>query len=257
MDAMAERRVITVAQVDLMLNEHFAKLLEDEDQMEDRILQFHRDGYTKFEVNRFVPETLFRELRTEVLAMVQNHGIRRDMLMQTTSDSPRYMSTVPQSAIEAQGTVVPTIYNSGIVRQYLGRIARDDLKSCVKEEEYIVAKLEKKNDTHGWHWGDYPYTVIWIVEAPHMDKGGLLQCVPHTYWDKHNPRVNWYLANNDIRSYFHETGEVYFLKSDTTLHRVTPMEADDTRRIILNTCWASTNDIRGNFEHETLNAAFL
>lgn len=239
------------------LNNHFAKLQADQADLDRRVLEFHRDGYTKFKVNEFIPEALTRQLRDEVFTLVDQHAVRRDMLIETTGNSPRYMRTVPQRFIESEGLVVPTIYGSDAVKGYLGAIARDTLKPCIKDEEYIIAKLEKQGDTHGWHWGDYPYTMIWIIEAPEIDKGGLLQCIPHTEWNKKNPRINWFLANNPIKSYYHATGEVYFLKSDTTLHRVTPIETEGTIRIILNTCWASIRDERGNFEHETLNAAFL
>ena len=33
------------------------------------------------------------------------------------------------------------------------------------------------------------FTVIWIIEAPSSEYGGMLQCVPHTDWNKDDPRV--------------------------------------------------------------------
>lgn len=247
----------SIPMINDLLGQHFRTLLDDKTELERRTLEFARDGYTKFRINELVPDPITKAVRSEVHSLVDAHAVRRDLLIDTTGNSPRYMSTVPQRFIEENGAVIRTIYESDAVKEYLGAIARDGLKPSIKEENYIIAKLEKRGDTHGWHWGDYPYTLIWIIEAPTMEHGGLLQCIPHTAWDKRNPRINWYIAANPIKSYFHNAGEVYFLKSDTTLHRVTPMETEGTIRIILNTCWASVKDDRGDFVHETLNAAFL
>lgn len=137
--------------------------------------------------------------------------------------------------------------------EFLGRIANDDIVSCWEEEQYLITKLSLPGDTHGWHWGDYPYTMIWIIEAPEDPKiGGVLQCIPHTEWDKKQPNIWKYILSNPINSYHHLKGDVYFLKSDTTLHHVIPI-AEKTTRIILNTCWASKYDRRENVEHESIN----
>ena len=239
------------------IDSHFRLQCQDRDNLLRRRLEFERDGYTKFKVDEFIPCNIYDNIREEVNKLVNNEGIRRDMHLATTDYSPRYMTTVPQKEIEAGGEVIRTVYNSDAVREYLGEICGGEVVSCKKEEEYIIARLEKSGDTHGWHWGDYPYTLIWIVEAPGIECGGILQCIPHTRWDKNNPQINWYIANNKIDNYFHLPGEIYFLRSDTTLHRVTPLEKDDQIRIILNTCWADAKDTRDEFEHETLDAAFL
>jgi len=83
----------------------------------------------------------------------------------------------------------------------------------------------------------------------------MLQCVPHTNWDKDNPRVEEYLQQNPIRTYANATGDLYFLRSDTTLHRTIPLRTAATR-IILNTCWASESDIEKGVTHETMDAMF-
>ena len=138
------------------------------------------------------------------------------------------------------------------MREFLSAIANDDLVSCWEQEQYLITKLTKPGDTHGWHWGDYPYTLIWVIEAPaDPEIGGVLQCIPHTEWDKNDPQIWKYILSHEINSYHHLTGDVYFLKSDTTLHHVIPIQKETTR-IILNTCWASKYDDRDNIEHETI-----
>jgi hypothetical protein len=85
--------------------------------------------------------------------------------------------------------------------------------------------------------------LIWVLVAPDIDAGGLLQCVPHTDWDKSAPRIFQHLVENPIETYHFSSGDVYFLKTDTTLHRTIPLRRDVTR-IILNLTWASTTDMQ-------------
>lgn len=218
--------------------------------------QFSRDGYLKFDIGELVPEQVFSEVIEESNALLSAHSIRRDVKVQSTGYSKRYMSNVTAKGIQDNGSIIPALYSSPALRALLGEIAGDELANCWDEERFLLNKLEKEGDTHGWHWGDYPYTVIWILDAPPIEHGGILQCIPHTSWDKQQPNIEQYIIDHPIRSYYHVTGQAYFLKSDTTLHRVTPMKGEVTR-IILNTCWASANDRREEVAHETMEAAFV
>src|SRR3546814_3617246 len=74
-------------------------------------------------------------------------------------------------------------------------IAREEVLPCPDiSEELFMARQERKGDTHGLHWGDYSFALIWILQAPPIEVGGLLQCVPHNSWNKEKPRVNEYLC---------------------------------------------------------------
>jgi hypothetical protein len=98
--------------------------------------------------------------------------------------------------------------------------------------------------------GDYPYSMIWIIEAPSLEYGGILECVPHTYWDKKDTKIKEHLLRNPVRNYHHMSGDIYMLKSDTTLHRVTTLEKDATR-IIINMAWERARDKDREVTHET------
>ncbi len=218
--------------------------------------EFSRNGYLKFDIGELIPAQLFDQVIAESDQLLEEHSIRRDVKVASTGYSKRYMSNVTAQGIRDHGTIIDALYKSPALRGLLSNIAGDELADCWEEEHFLINKLEREGDTHGWHWGDYPYTVIWILEAPAIEHGGILQCIPHTTWDKQNPQIDQYIVDNPIRSYYHITGQAYFLKSDTTLHRVTPMKGEVTR-IILNTCWASANDKREQVEHETMVAAFI
>lgn len=238
--------------VENRLKANFQSMMEDENRMKDMRNNFHRDGYLNFKNYSFLPKDILQAVHAEVHQLLDQHSTRRDVTVASTGNTYRKMYNVNQPEIKQNGSLIPLVYESDAVRNFLGTIARDDIVSCWEQEQYLVTKLCHPGDTHGWHWGDYPYTMIWIIEAPEDPSiGGILQCVPHTEWDKKNPHIWEYILSNPIQSYHHLKGDVYFLKSDTTLHHVVPLQ-QETTRIILNTCWASEHDRRAHIEHESI-----
>jgi hypothetical protein len=248
---------VTVLTTSSSIDERLAQYLIakfDDDTVRRMSQHFRREGYVK--IPGLVPQDLFDEVSVEVNRILDLHERRIDLKIKVTGESPRYMSTVNHASISSTSDLVPAIYDSAELKGFLSRIAREDVVECPYEEErFICTRLHKKGDTHGWHWGDFSFTLIWIIEAPEAKYGGQLQCVPHTDWNKDDPRVEEYLINHPIRTYGHVTGDIYFLRSDTTLHRTVPLNEDKTR-IILNTCWASLSDTRKPSTHETMQAMF-
>ncbi|HDS1737947.1 ArpA protein [Pseudomonas sp. BP8] len=211
--------------------------------------RFARDGYLK--INHLMDPLVRDHVSEDVKYLLANYSKRRDFLIESTGNTPRHLSNVPQDKIEKYGAFIPVAYSSRYLMGLVESIVREEVIATPwKWDNYIINCQHKSGDTHGWHWGDYPYTIIWIVEAPEIEAGGLLECVPHTHWDKKNPRIENLLIDNKIESYFHLTGDVYLLKADTTLHRVKPI-TENVTRIILNTTWERARDINRVVEHET------
>ncbi|HWL87631.1 MAG TPA: hypothetical protein VNO21_17625 [Polyangiaceae bacterium] len=155
------------------------------------------------------------------------------------------MSVVRSEFIAAHGELIRRVYRCAPLVKALSQIAGEPLFPCPSDdEEFLITRQEKKGDTHGWHWGDFSVALIWIVDTPSLGAGGMLQCVPHTRWDKTNPRIHEYLCENPIATYGFQTGDLYFLRTDTTLHRTVPLNVD-ARRIILNMTWAAKKDLEG------------
>ena len=250
---MSEQTSSLVIEVmEQQLAKHFQVILQDENRMKQIRNEFRRDGYFNFKNFSFLPKRILENVHAEVHALLDEYSVRRDVTVPSTGNTYRKMYNVNQPEIAEGGTFIPALYQSESLRKFLGNIAGDDLASCWEQEQYLVTKLSHPGDTHGWHWGDYPYTMIWIIEAPEDPAiGGVLQCVPHSEWDKQNPQIWQYILNNPIKSYHHLKGDVYFLKSDTTLHHVVPIQ-QETTRIILNTCWASAHDRRTDVAHESI-----
>jgi hypothetical protein len=242
------------AGLDERLAEHLEREFADDWEVLQLSQHFRREGYVK------IPNVVSPEVKQlvddEVRRLLDLHARRIDIRLKETGNTPRKMSTVSQQAIARDSQLIPELYNSPAMMGFLSRLAREPVVPCPwDEEQFVIIRQERQGDTHGWHWGDFSFTVIWIIEAPSMEYGGMLQCIPHTDWNKDDPRVNEYLVRHPIRTYPHDTGDVYFLRSDTTLHRTVPLTADRTR-IILNTCWGSESDARREKTHETMEAMF-
>jgi len=203
--------------------------------------RFRRDGFV--ELRELINDRIRDLIRGEVLELLDGNSERRDLYLQTTGGTPRHMSVVRSETIAKTNGFITGLYRSERLRSVLGAIAGEPLHGCPSEdEEFLITRQERKGDTHGWHWGDFSFALIWIVETPPIDVGGMLQCVPHTAWDKQDPRIHQYLCDNNIATYGFTTGDLYFLRTDTTLHRTVPL-SQDAVRIILNMTWAAAKDL--------------
>ncbi|UOF20632.1 HalD/BesD family halogenase [Pseudomonas syringae] len=211
--------------------------------------QFARHGYLK--INHLMDAGVRDNIMAEVKYLLANHAKRRDMLIESTGNTPRYLSNVTRDTIAEHGAYITKAYDSNYLKGLVAHIVKEEIiPTPWIWDNYIINSQHKAGDTHGWHWGDYPFTIIWIVEAPRIEAGGLLECVPHTDWDKKNPRIENLLVENNIESHYHQAGDVYLLKTDTTLHRVKPL-TEDVTRIILNMAYERAKDVDRYVEHET------
>jgi hypothetical protein len=250
----AEALSIDKPAIEARISEHLATKYTDPWQVRLLSQHFRREGYVK--LRGMVPDDLFDEVRNETLRLIQEYGQRIDIQMKETGNTKRSMTTISADKIGSGSALIPAVYESEALKRFLSSIANEPVVDCPWEgEKYIAIQQHKKADTHGWHWGDFSFTVIWILEAPSGEFGGQLQTVPHTDWDKEDPRVVEHLETYPIRTWPHDTGDMYFLRSDTTLHRTIPLAAD-LSRIILNTCWASERDLQKEASHETMHAMF-
>jgi len=230
----------TLSKLDQEILDHQSKNFSSQDML-TLSQTYRRNGFIK------VPEIVTPEIRAavkqEALRLLDEFAERRDLKLATTNYTPRKMSVVGSELIAEHSQLVNAIYRSQPVLKFLETIAGEPMHSCpAKDEEFLITRQEKKGDTHGWHWGDSTFALIWILETPPTEYGGMLQCIPHTNWDKSNPRINEYLCANTITTYPFVSGDIYFLKTDTTLHRTVPLNRDATR-IIINLTWASAKDL--------------
>lgn len=201
---------------------------------------FSRQGMVK--IPDIVSQELKQQIHDEIYQLLENYAERRDLILKTTDNTPRYLSVVRSELIEENSILLSTVRESDALLQFIEQICQEKIYTEVKnDEKFVITKQEFCGDTHGWHWGDYGYALIWIVEMPSVDCGGMLQCIPHTSWDKESPNLHQYLCDYPINTYSFLPGDIYLLKADTTLHRTVPLRYDATR-IMLNMTWASSRD---------------
>lgn len=211
--------------------------------------EFRATGFAK--VGFLLAVSLRESVGAEVLRLVERAGVRRDLRFAETGNTPRRMRNVRQAEIDTLGTVIPRVYESTSLRKALSTVAGEPLLPCpYLPERYVITRLERSGDTHGWHWDDYAFALVWVIECPPSADGGSVQGVPHTRWNKHDAGVDRILAEGPIHSWQLRPGDAYLLRTDTTMHRVEPIRRG--RRTILNMAFASRHDLTRSVSHETM-----
>jgi hypothetical protein len=187
----------------------------------------------------------------EARALVAGHGLRRDVAFAETGHTPRRMRNVRRGEIHQYGTVVPAVYSCAGLCCALGHVAGEDVLECPYEsEQYVITELASTGDTHGWHWDDYSFALVWVIECPPLSDGGFVQCVPNTTWNKADPQLHRQFVSRPIYSMELRPGDLYLMRTDTTLHRVYPIRSG--RRLIVNMAYASRADLGKNISHDTM-----
>jgi hypothetical protein len=202
------------------------------------------------------PPALLAAITEEANGIVEGFGTRRELVFSITDNTPRNIVTVGQPVIKAEGPLIDAFYFSPALRDFLASVVGEQVHICpYPGEHYVLSRLSKSGDTHGWHWDDYTYGFILVLEAPHYTQGGFIQAVANTSWNKEDPDVYGALISSQVRSYWLEPGDGYVIKTNTTMHRVHPIRGDD-RRTIVNMTFASTADLSMPMTHETNDALF-
>lgn len=203
------------------------------------------------ELSFIVPPELKTAVAEEVLDLVGSAGVRRDLRFEATGYTSRRMRNVRREEVARRSSVIPAVYGSDALLKLLAEVAGEPVLRCPYEpEQYVITRLEKAGDTHGWHWDDYAFALVWIIESPPPAYGGFVQCVPGTEWDKANPDMNRALLSGPTYSMSFGPGDLYLMRTDTTLHRVYPITGGV--RTIINMGYAATSDLERHISHETM-----
>jgi L-lysine 4-chlorinase len=115
-------------------------------------------------------------VRSEAERLLNDNADRRDLRLATTDYTRRSMSVVQSQTIATNSALITHIYRDPQLIATLEAIAAERLHPCPKaDEEFLITCHEQAGDTHGWHWGDFSFALIWVLVAPPMEIGGLLQ----------------------------------------------------------------------------------
>jgi hypothetical protein len=170
-------------------------------------------------IEELLPNDLRDALHREANELLEASARRRDLVLEATGGTPRAYASVDRDTIFEGGDIIKTIFESEAVRQYLSEIAGEPLhKVPYQPEEYIINSQEKLGDTHGWHWDDYTFALIWVVQAPDHLAGGRVEYVAATDWDKNNSRKALcdVLGEREVRSRHINSGCCYLMRANTT-----------------------------------------
>jgi hypothetical protein len=202
------------------------------------------------------PPELYEPMRAEACDIIDRHGTPHRLSFAITDNTPRSMTTVGQPIIKDEGPLIDAFYFAPELLNLTSAVIGEQLHTCpYPGEHYVISRLAESGDTHGWHWDDYTYGIILVLEAPHYRDGGFIQTVAGTSWNKEDPDVYGALLSGVVRSYALEPGDAYLVKTDTTMHRVHPIRGEG-RRTIVNMTLASTADLSRPMTHETNDTLF-
>jgi hypothetical protein len=211
--------------------------------------QFEERGVVR--VSFLAPTAIKELLAIEVEELVTSHARRHNLTFPETGDTMRCMRNVRRAQIKHSGSIIPALYSVPALREVLATIAGEEVLECPYEpEQFVITALEQPGDTHGWHWDDYSFALVWVIDCPPLTEGGFVQYVPRTAWDKNNPQLHRWFVTRPIYSIELVPGDMYLMRTDTTMHRVYPITGG--RRLIINMGYASQNDLIKQISHETM-----
>lgn len=253
MPAPGHLREVRASTVNDILADHWARHFTD-----DVIAEYRRRFAAEHVVvlSGLLPPELLAAMRDEAFDIVDRFGSSHRTTFAITDGTPRNMTTVGQPVIKNEGPLIDAFYFAPELLTLTSAVFGEQVHTCpYPGEHYVISRLTNSGDTHGWHWDDYTYGIIVVLEAPDYRDGGFIQGVAGTSWDKDNPDVHGALLRGVVRSYAPKAGDAYLIKTDTTMHRVYPIRGQ-ARRTIVNMTLASTPDLSREMTHETNDTLF-
>jgi hypothetical protein len=160
---------------------------------------------------------------------------RRDLLMPESESTPRKMSTLSGKDIKQMSSIIPMLYFDEEIHRFLSAIVCETVYPVPDDvENYVCNFLHQDGDTHGGHIDTYPFAFNIMIEAPAEGSGGILELVKGSNVIKDLDDVT------KVTSLYIPSGDCYLLRTDTTVHRVSPL-INGGRRTIIN--FAYTNAV--------------
>jgi hypothetical protein len=217
--------------------------------------RFARAGFA--DLTAAISADVRERIAAEVTVALDVHAQRRDLRIAATGESPRRYRIVGRDTLAATCPNAAAFYRSAPLLALLSEIAGEPVVPVpYAPEELIATRLETAGDTHGWHWDDYGFALVWVLRAPPPSAGAVLEFITGEPWCKAKPRVDAILAERQpVRAHV-AAGTVYLLRTDTTLHRVTPLRRD-AQRDALCFSYAAARELTRVVTHETLDAILV
>jgi len=210
-------------------------------------------------IDSILPPQLFEELRAEARALLQKEARRRETTIEESGNTPRAYLSVGRDALAKSSRVIPKIFANEALREFLSHVAGETLERVpYQPEEYILNCQSTAGDTHGWHWDDYSYALIMVLDAPDPLLGGRIEYLPNVEWQRENTEsyLRDVLSRRQIESIHVGAGQTYFMKSNTTLHRVAPLAGHTTRSVVVFTYASAEDMVSDSITHTSMEAIY-
>ncbi|WP_406279100.1 hypothetical protein OH799_11390 [Nocardia sp. NBC_00881] len=113
-----------------------------------------------------VPESVRCAVAADAIGLVEQAGVRRDLVVAETGFTLQRMRNVTSAEISGGGSVIERIYQSPVLPAVLAEVVGEPVFRCPYEpEQFVITRLEESGDTHVWHWDDYS-ALVWVAECP-------------------------------------------------------------------------------------------
>jgi hypothetical protein len=235
----------------------FAANLISDQYREDWVLaelrrEFSRNDYVKLPA--LVDSETLAKLKVEI-DLLEKFAHNKNFMMEVSKyGTPRIMTTLGGETIMQElprlgldrVALLGTLYTHHEIWALLQSIIGARIYSCLHPNEFMVMNyLVGRGNTHGWHLDDPAYALIIFIESPPTkEEGGLIEYIQD--WNDIYERetnsgkesveaiIERCREKGAVKTLFHVPGDAYLLRADQCLHRVTPLVAEDARRVALN-----------------------
>jgi alkylated DNA repair dioxygenase AlkB len=212
--------------------------------------QLQQTGVVK--LDDFLPSAVHDVLAEEVDQLLVAHGKRVNALIPSTGNTPRKYVSVHRDRVFEHAPTIAGLYDDAALLRFLAALTQGDVITCPYEPEQIVVNgMSDEGDTHGWHWDDYSYSLVYVLEAPDRDSGAQVQYVDGTSWSKESAQVQHVLDTKQVLSLDLEPGSAYVLLGKRVMHRVSPLLRADARKIICFS-YATEEERYAEFDHGSM-----
>jgi hypothetical protein len=224
----------------------------------DNLVEYLSHDYredTMVIIRDLLPPDLRVAMEAEARTLLDTEAQRRELLIEQSGGTPRAYNSVGRDAIRRHGTYIPAFFDSKAVLAFLGRIVGEPLHRVPYEpEEFIINSQSRTGDTHGWHWDDYSFALVWVVDEPDVLSGGRVEFTPRIKWERSDTKslLQRTLSAEQIRSVHVPAGSCYLLRAKDALHRISPLTRE-TRRTVIVFTYATQDELENDFiSHESM-----
>ncbi|GAB2559865.1 HalD/BesD family halogenase [Nocardia heshunensis] len=168
-----------------------------------------------------LPHRVKRVLAAEALTLLDHHRQWGELLPEGEGGARQQVELV-EPEVAAHAACIPALYDCEPLRHNLSLIAAEPVLGRTDDRRYRVNRLHHDDVAGQWHWDDYAFALVLVVECPPLADGGFVQTVAHTHRDWDHDDVYRTLTRNPIHSWELHPGDLYLMRTDTTLHRVHP-----------------------------------